>query len=61
MALYTEGTDDLSDENGALLPLLNEGETLKLLKSSAQAAFYTAASPLYGGHTCKGSGGEGNR
>ncbi len=46
MALYTEGTDDLSDENGALLPLLNEGETLKLLNLQPKQHF-TQPPPRY--------------
>jgi DNA topoisomerase-1 len=31
MALYTEGKDDIEEENGATLPALKEGEVLKLL------------------------------
>ncbi|MEC4676418.1 MAG: type I DNA topoisomerase, partial [Nitrospirota bacterium] len=46
MVLYTEGTDDLSDENGALLPLLNEGETLKLLNLQPKQHF-TQPPPRY--------------
>jgi DNA topoisomerase-1 len=46
MALYTEGTDDLMDENEALLPDLKEGETLTLLNLQPKQHF-TQPPPRY--------------
>src|ERR1700690_3729893 len=46
MALYTEGTDDLMDENEALLPDLKEGEMLALLNLQPKQHF-TQPPPRY--------------
>jgi DNA topoisomerase-1 len=46
MALYTEGTDDLLDENEAILPNLREGERLKLLQIQPKQHF-TQPPPRY--------------
>ncbi len=46
MALYTESTDELLDENESLLPPLNEGETLKLL-SLLPKQHFTQPPPRY--------------
>jgi DNA topoisomerase-1 len=46
MALYTEGKDDIEDENGLLLPALKEGETLKLLEIMPKQHF-TQPPPRY--------------
>ncbi|MHB8881049.1 MAG: type I DNA topoisomerase [Thermodesulfovibrionales bacterium] len=46
MALYTEGTDDLTDESEALLPDLKEGETLTLLNLQPKQHF-TQPPPRY--------------
>jgi DNA topoisomerase-1 len=39
MALYTEGKDELKDENGLTLPSLKEGEKLKLLNLQPKQHF----------------------
>ena len=46
MALYTEGTDDILDENEALLPSLKEGEQLRLLQLEPKQHF-TQPPPRY--------------
>jgi DNA topoisomerase-1 len=46
MALYTEGTDEISDENGSILPPLKEGESLKLLNLQPKQHF-TQPPPRY--------------
>lgn len=46
MALYTEGTDEMLDENEAILPHLKEGETLKLLQIAPKQHF-TQPPPRY--------------
>jgi DNA topoisomerase-1 len=46
MALYTESTDELLEENEALLPNLKEGETLKLQKIQPKQHF-TQPPPRY--------------
>jgi len=46
MALYTEGKDEVEDENGLTLPALKEGETLKLLALQPKQHF-TQPPPRY--------------
>jgi len=46
MTLYTEGTDELLDENESLLPSLKEGEVLKLLNLQPKQHF-TQPPPRY--------------
>jgi DNA topoisomerase-1 len=46
MALYTESTDEIMDEGEAVLPLLNEGELLKLLELQPRQHF-TQPPPRY--------------
>lgn len=46
MVLYTEGTDEVADENGALLPRLKEGEVLNLLNLQPKQHF-TQPPPRY--------------
>lgn len=46
MTLYTEGTDELLDENESLLPSLKEGEQLKLLNLQPKQHF-TQPPPRY--------------
>lgn len=46
MILYTEGTDELMDENGSLLPILKEDEALKLLDLQPKQHF-TQPPPRY--------------
>ncbi|MEW6108547.1 MAG: type I DNA topoisomerase [Nitrospirota bacterium] len=46
MALYTEGTDELLDENESVLPNLKEGETLNLLNLQPKQHF-TQPPPRY--------------
>ncbi|MBE0425154.1 MAG: type I DNA topoisomerase [Nitrospirae bacterium] len=46
MALYTESKDDIDEENGLTLPVLNEGEILRLLNLQPKQHF-TQPSPRY--------------
>lgn len=46
MALYTEGKDEIEDENGSTLPALKEDETLKLLDLQSKQHF-TQPPPRY--------------
>jgi DNA topoisomerase I len=46
MILYTEGTDEVLDENEALLPALTEGETLRILQLEPKQHF-TQPPPRY--------------
>ena len=46
MALYTEGTDEILDENESLLPSLREGESLQLLQLEPKQHF-TQPPPRY--------------
>lgn len=46
MALYTEGKDEIEEENGFTLPLLQEGESLKLLALQPKQHF-TQPPPRY--------------
>ena len=61
MALYTEGTDELLEENEALLPGLKGRRNAEASGDPAEAAFYPAAAALYRGVARKDPRRKGHR